>query len=388
MDGNNLDARASVVSRPRDGRPGVPGTIPRLVRRLQDFPLFAPSWQQYLVAFANAVTLTLLNLWLQNWIGYQAIALVYLLSIVLLALIISRGPILLGTLLTAAAWNFFFAPPPFAFNMSDFYDNMMLVTYFVVTLTVGHLTGHLRTQRDTELRNRLLAESERLGRSLLNSVSHELRTPIAGIQSASSSLRSCAGVPPEARTLAAEIETASLRLNRVVQSLLSAARLQSGQLRANLEWHDVADVVRSAARDAGPFLDGHPFEIRIDPDLPLARVDHVLLQQALSNLIVNAAVHTPPGTPITVSARVEPPHLLIDVADRGPGIPADQVQRLFEPFCRLPQSAPGGTGLGLAIARGFLEAQGGSIHAGPRPGGGAVFSLRLKLTPMTRVPEE
>src|SRR5258706_10837974 len=116
--------------------------------------------RQYALAFAVFIGVSLLSLGLQRWMGYQAIALIYLLSVVLLALFVSRGPILFGTVLTAAGWNFFFAPPVFAFNISDAYDNVMLLTYFTVTLTVAQLTARLRAQRDAEIQAKLLAESE------------------------------------------------------------------------------------------------------------------------------------------------------------------------------------------------------------------------------------
>ena len=129
------------------------------------------------------------NLWLQKWIGYEALALVYLLGVVLLALFVSRGPILFGAALTAVGWNFLFAPPRYSFHITGFYDKMMLATYLVVALTIGQLTARLRLQREAEIKTKLLAESERLGRTLLNSVSHELRTPISAINGAASGLR-------------------------------------------------------------------------------------------------------------------------------------------------------------------------------------------------------
>jgi two-component system sensor histidine kinase KdpD len=111
-----------------------------------------PGWQQYVLVSVVFILVSLLNLWLNRWTGYQAIALVYLLSVVLLAVLVSRAPIIFGTALTAAAWNYLFAPPRFAFNISDFYDNMMLVTYFVVTLTVTRLTNRLRQHREPQPR--------------------------------------------------------------------------------------------------------------------------------------------------------------------------------------------------------------------------------------------
>lgn len=351
-------------------------------------PTASPG-KQYSLAFAVVAAVTLLNLWLQNWIGYQAIALVYLLSVVVLSLFIARGPIFFGTVLTAAGWNYFFAPPAFAFNISDTYDNMMLLTYFVVTLTVAQLMSRLRAQRDAEVRAKLLLESERLGRTLLNSVSHELRTPIAAITTAVSSLRCSASLNGEQQNLMKEIDTASSRLNRLVQSLLSAARLQAGQIRPRLDWCDISDLVHIALRDVTELLSGHPVATKIAPAMPLVKADFVLLEQALANLIANAASHTPPGTAIQVRAETRNGALILEVADAGPGLSPDHLERVFEPFYRSDSAQRGaGVGLGLAIVRGFVETQGGSVRAMNRNGGGARFLIHLPLRGSPDLPDD
>src|ERR1043166_6328099 len=278
-------------------------------------------WRQYFLAFATFVVASLLNWWLQHWIGYQAVALVYLLAVVLLARFVSRGPIFFGTALTAAGWNFFFAPPVFAFNISDTYDNMMLLTYVVVALTLGHLTARLRAQRDAEIQAQLLVESERLGRTLLRSVSHELRTPIAAMTSATQTLRSTGALTSQQKDLLSEVESASERLNRVVQALLSAARIQSGQVRPKLDWCDVHDLVRVTLRGLQNQTQSHAVRSCIPADLPLVKADFVLLEQALANLIVNATTHTAPGTAVEISARRQGPDLVLTIADHGPGLP-------------------------------------------------------------------
>ena len=138
-----------------------------------------------MLAFVVFTVVSLLNLWLWNFIGYQATALVYLLSIVVLALFVDRGPIIFGTALTALGWAFI-APPRFTFHISEsFYDKMMVLTYnFAVALTVAQLMSRLRAQREAEIRAKLLVESERLGRTLVSLVSDGLRTPITAITGA------------------------------------------------------------------------------------------------------------------------------------------------------------------------------------------------------------
>jgi len=345
-------------------------------------------WGEYAVALGVFVGASLLNLWLQKWTGYQAIALVNLLAVVLLALFVGRGAILFGTTLTAFGWDFLFAPPRFSFHVAGFYDKMMLFTYFVVALTVGQLTARLRAQRESEIKSKLLAESERLSRTLLNSVSHELRTPISAITGAASGLRESGGLSVVQQKLVVEIETASGRLNRVVQSLLSAARIQSGQLHPKLDWCDVRDVLRAALRETAELTEGHPLETTIPAGLPLVKMDFVLMEQALANLVANAATHTPPKTPIDVTVRITPAKLVLEVGDRGPGLPPDQLDRIFDLFHRTPRAKPGGTGLGLAIVKGFIEAHGGRVQAANRSGGGALFRIVLPATNPPKLPDE
>jgi two-component system sensor histidine kinase KdpD len=188
--------------------------------------------------------------------------------------------------------------------------------------------------------------------------------------------------------LAVEIESASARLNRVVESLLSAARMRSGQLKPKMDWCDVSDLVRVALRNVRIWLDGRPIQNRVNPGLPLVKADFVLLEQALKNLLLNAAMHTPAGTPVEVGAWVEEKQLVIEVADRGPGLPAGGSVQIFEIFHRSPNAKPGGMGLGLAIVKGFVEAQGGMIIAANRSGGGAAFRISLPEIETPKLMEE
>ncbi len=343
---------------------------------------------QYSMAFGTFVAVSLLNIWLEDLIGYQAIALVYLLAVVVLALFVNRGPLIFGTALTALGWCFLAAPPRYTFHISSFYDKMMFATYFVVALTIGQLTTRLRAHREAEIKTKLIAESERLSRTLLNSVSHELRTPIATITGAASGLCASGTLTPMQQKLATEIESASARLNRVVQSLLSAARLQSGQVRPKLDWCDITDLVQIALRDVTNMTANHPVGVKLAAGLPLVKMDVILMGQAVANLLANAAAHTPPGTPVEISARIEGNNLALEVSDSGPGLPPDQLDRIFDLFHRLPTARPGGTGLGLAIVKGFVEAQGGRVKAANRPGGGAVFTIWMPASDAPDLPEE
>lgn len=228
---------------------------------------------------------------------------------------------------------------------------------------------------------KLLAESERLSNALLNSISHELRTPLAAITSATSTLVETRDAPEQLRrSMIAEIQEASARLNRLVGNLLDVTRLESGHVQARLDWCDVGDLVQSTVRALERELQGRDVKVAVAKDLPLARLDFTLMQQALSNLLLNAAVHTPPGTPILIQARQEEGMLELNVADHGPGLPPELLPRIFDKFVRAPDAPAGGSGLGLAIVKGFVEAQGGHISIANGPGGGATFSIRVPQT--------
>ena len=225
---------------------------------------------------------------------------------------------------------------------------------------------------------RLLAESEKFSRTLLNSISHELRTPLAASTSAASALASAdAATPEQRRALLDEILEANARLNRVVGNLLDVARLESGKVRPHLDWHDARDLVQTTLRELKRELAAHPVKLDLPPAPLLVRLDFSLVQHALGNLLLNAACHTPAGTPVQVQAQLTGDCLLLTVADRGPGIPVEWLPRIFDKFFRAPNAPTGGSGLGLTIVKGLVEAHGGTVSANNRPGGGAIFSLRL-----------
>jgi two-component system sensor histidine kinase KdpD len=147
-----------------------------------------------------------------------------------------------------------------------------------------------------------------------------------------------------------------------------------------MDWCDVADLVQVTVKDIAKELAQHKVTVGLAERLPLVRMDFVLMQQVLTNLLLNAAVHTPPGTPVQVNAAVEADTLILAVADNGPGLPPDALPLIFDKFYRAPAAPAGGTGLGLAIVKGFVEAQAGQVKAENRPGGGAVFTIRMPIT--------
>ena len=490
--------------------------------------LEAESPRGYLAALGVVAGVTAVNALLRSEMGYQSLALIYLLSVVVLAMFVARGPTLFAATVTALLWDYLFVPPRYTFYIRETTDLMLFFTYFVVALAMGHLAARLRAQqaaerhreqratalyfltrelagatdfaellaiiirevgkafraavalslpgdtahdsptpffasswplsekeqsvaawafrrrqpagrgtdtlpaaeglhlplvaddravgllslrfedpgpldpaqrdlleafvrqialvldrqrlRDREQDAKLVAESERLSKTLLNSISHEMRTPVAAIASAASNMAEGLANPPELqKAMLGEIQEAARRLNRLIGNLLDMTRLETGHVKPKLDWSDVADLVQVTLKHLSRELSRHPVKTAVAPGLPLARLDFVLMQQALTNLLLNAASHTPPGTLVEVGAAVVDQRLVLSVADRGPGLLAESLPRLFDKFFRAPNAPAGGTGLGLSIVKGFVEAQGGQVKAENRPGGGAVFSLSIPL---------
>ncbi len=521
------DIDVSLVSGDDEARP----------KRAVRLPERHSGWQPYVGAAVVVAAAIAVNLLLQPFISYEAVALLLLLVVIVLPLYFGRGPVLLAATLSALLWDLLFIPPRFTFLINKLEDVLLLVLYFVIALVAGSLTTRLRSQQQMlqrreertralyslvrefapletidaviktavehlgaafdadvaivlasgpdrlaeaahpastfELNDRefeaavwsysrqreagrstdtlpavmgtyrplrapgsvvgvaglrlrgdravtaeqepfleallaqvalaieherlseaqeravLLTESERLYKTLLNSVSHELRTPIAAITGASSTLRVLADEQVEARSaLASEIQLAAERLNRLVENLLDMSRLESGMLRLRLEWCDIADLIAVTVQRARPLLERQAFAVDVAPGLPLVQMDYVLVEQVLINLLHNAAVYAPPGTQVQLSARQDGAWLALIVADRGPGLPADALERIFDKFYRVPGAAAGGTGLGLSIARGIIEAHGGTLVAENQPEGGARFTLRLPMTTPPPLPAE
>jgi two-component system sensor histidine kinase KdpD len=226
------------------------------------------------------------------------------------------------------------------------------------------------------------AETERARSALLSSVSHDLRTPLAAITGAASNLRDDPGTLPPGtrRELADTIAEEAERLNRLIGDLLEMTRLESGALKVRKEWHSLEEIVGAALVRLETSLGDRPIRLSIPRDLPLVPLDDVLFERVVWNLVENADKYTPAGLAIDVSAVIADHTLRFEVADRGPGLPVGEEQRVFEKFYRGPATAhAAGVGLGLAICRGIVQAHGGRISAANRDGGGAVFSVWLPL---------
>jgi two-component system sensor histidine kinase KdpD len=233
-------------------------------------------------------------------------------------------------------------------------------------------------------RARLAVESDRLRSALLTSISHDLRTPLASILGAAGSLRSYPHLLDEAaqKELVATIQDEGERLNRFISNLLDMTRLEFGGLAANASLVDLGEITGSAIERASKILGRHRIEVELAADLPMLRLDPVLFEQVLFNLLDNAAKYSPDGSTIRLQSWRSGESVVLQVLDEGPGIPEEDLEKVFDKFYRVRKldTQRAGTGLGLAICRGFVEALNGTIVAANRPGrSGAVFAITLPI---------
>ena len=233
-------------------------------------------------------------------------------------------------------------------------------------------------------RAKLAAEADRLRSALLNSLSHDLKTPLAAIMGAAGMLKEFDGtLAGDSRSeLLGTVLDESERLNRFIANLLDMTRLESGAMAPNAALHYLGDVVGSALRRAAKIVAEHRMDVDIPHDLPMLKLDPVLFEQVLFNLLDNAAKYAPPDTTIRLQGWADGTTIVLQVMDEGPGIPDADIDRVFDSFYRVRKGdqVRAGTGLGLAICRGFVEAMGGTIASAnriDRPG--AIFTIRMPL---------
>lgn len=341
----------------------------------------AARQNEYLTAVAGVIALTIACWAITPLTGYAAIALIFLLGVLLAGMVLHLGPVLVVAALSALSWNFLFIPPRFTLHIAKLEDALMFATYFIVAVTVGSLTARLREREHLAAQIRVAEEAERLRKSLLDCVSHELKTPVAAISAASEALLHRAGAHEGDLThqLAVEIQAGSRRLNRVVDNLLDMTRLESGVIEPKREWCDLRDLVQTALEMERESLEGRALSTDIGDESPLVFVDHRLLVEALAKLFGNAARYTPSGAAIGVSAQCSEGMLVLSVSDGGPGLTSGDEEKVFEKFYRGDGAKAGGLGLGLSIARGFVEAHGGKLTAENRSEGGARFTITLPV---------
>ena len=345
-------------------------------------------WAGYSGAAAATVAATLIGLAMRPHFELVNIAMVYLLAVVAVALRFTRAPTILASVLSVVAFDYFFVPPSGTFSVED---PQYLVTFTMmlgVGLIISQLTASVRARAQAQARLALETETERIRNALLSSISHDLRTPLAVICGASSSLaeRGERLGPDERRALAKSIFDHAGDMSELLAKVLDMTRLQSGSIALQRDWASLSEILGAVLQRLRERLATHMVMVELPDDLPLVRVDSVLIEQVLTNLLENAAKHTPPRTLIRVRAQAAGDAMTVSVEDFGPGLPDGDLEQLFGKFERGGAGAGGGMGLGLAICRAIVRLHSGAIWVERLPGSGTAFRFTLPLEPVPEVP--
>jgi two-component system sensor histidine kinase KdpD len=336
-------------------------------------------WSGLGTAAAALAVATLGLLPLRDLFAISTTGLLFLIPVLIAAVIGDLWSSLAAAVVADLLVNFFFIPPFHTFRVHSPDDVLLLVVYLLVAVAVSLAIDIAVRYRTTagELADHAtrLAEIDQLRTALLAAVSHDLRTPLAGIKAAISTLREPeVDIPTdEQRELLTTVEESTDQLTALVDNLLSAGRLQAGQL--SLHPQPVAlDGIAAAALLAT----GAEAVLDVPDDLPLVHADPGLLEQVIINLVRNAQ-QADPAWPIRLTGRLHDNRAELAVIDRGPGLADTQWQAMFTPFHRPGDHSPSGLGLGLTVVKGFTEAMGGHIQPSHTPGGGLTMTLSLPL---------
>ena len=336
-------------------------------------------------AWAAGATLaaTLVAFGVDAYFHVVNVALVYLLGVVLVALRFGRGPVIAVSVLNVAAFNYFFVPPRGTFHVEDPQYVLTFAMMLAVGLVISGLTERVRARARAQAALEIEAETERIRSALLASISHDLRTPLAVITGSASTLaeRGERLAAEERSALAQSIYEQARDVSELVTKVLQMTRLESGSIRLERDWGSVSEIAEAVLRRLRERLATHLLMVDMADDLPLVRMDAALIEQVLGNLLENAARHTPPRTLVRLRAHVAAAEVVVSVEDFGPGLPAGELERVFDKFHR-------GAGLGLAICRAIVLLHGGRIWAERLPGVGTAFRFALPLEAQPSMPAE
>jgi len=318
---------------------------------------------------------TLLCAALFRRVSESNLVLVFLAGVVYIATRYGKGPSALASVLSVLSFDFFFVAPTFSFAIQDTQYLLTFAVMLAVALVVSSLA--LAAKRNAEAR--IQVEAEKLRNTLLSAISHDLRTPLAAIKGATSLLLQSPGLDPGVRLdLLSSIHEEADYINRMVTNLLDLTPLESGGVALEKEPEALEEIVGTVADLLEKGLRDHPLAIRLPTDLPMIPMDAVLIQQVLFNLLNNAIGHTASGTALELSASADGGGVTVEVADRGPGIPAGEERKIFDKFHRVTaEGKRSGMGLGLSLCEAIIRLHGGRIWAENRPDGGAVFRFTL-----------
>lgn len=343
----------------------------------------------YLCAVVGALTATGIGVLMVPRFDLVNVAMVYLLAVVLVALTFNRAASILSALLCVLAFDLVFVPPRGRLTVDD---TQYLLTFAIMVVVALIISGLMeRDRREEQARTRLLVETEteRLRSTLLASISHDLRTPLTVMAGASSALveGSETLAEEERLALARSIHEQARTMSEQVTKVLQMTRLETGAITVERDWASLREIAGAVLMRLAERLAAHRLLVNLPEDLPLIRVDAGLIDQVLSNLLENAARHTPPGTVVRLRAEREVGEIVVSVEDFGPGIDPRDMHRLFAKFQRgAGEGASGSVGLGLAIARAIINLHGGRTWAEAMPGSGTAFRFALPISDVPAPP--
>lgn len=314
------------------------------------------------------------------------VALLFLLAVLVVAAASTRTVAIIVSLLAFVCFNFFFLPPVGTFAISKGDDLVALLALLAVSLIGSHLSHQSRERGRAALalaQERNEAEIARRNAdakaALVSSISHDLKTPLTALTVSAGHL-GMPGLTEEERSEQLRLVQAELaRLKRLFDSIIDMASVETRSLTAELEWVHPADIVEAACQHAETALQSREIDIRDESGDQVVHLDPRITSAALAHVLENAAMYSPPSSPVSIQINVTGDHLALAVRDRGPGLPPDELDRIFDRFYRGTGTAPNhfSSGMGLAITRGLLAIQGGRIRAGNHPDGGAIFTLEV-----------
>lgn len=349
------------------------------------------TWTGYAWAIGATIACTLAGWAMHGRFDLVNIAMVYLLAVVIIALRFRRGPAIVASILSVAAFDVLFVPPQGTFTIEDMQYLLTFAIMLAVGLIVSDLTESVHRRARAQAKAEMDVETERIRSTLLASISHDLRTPLAIMSGASSSLaeRGEQLGAAERQALARSVYEQARAMSEQVDKVLQMTRLETDTMALERDWGSLGEIAGAVLRRLKDRLAAHHVVVELPDDLPLVRVDAGLLEQALGNLLENAASYTPRGTVVRLRAERRADELTVSVEDFGPGLAAADVERVFAKFHRGVSEGPGGgMGLGLAICRAIVKLHGGRAWAEQLPAGGTAFRFSLPLEEAPPMPEE
>lgn len=329
--------------------------------------------------FSTVIIVSTLFFFSIGFAGYHLVALALLMLLSVFAMLFDIVPVLSAAILSALIWNYFFIPPTFTFHIDNTEDNLFFFMYFLVASINAVFTYKIRKAYKQNAKVEQEKNALKLYDTVFNSLSHELKTPVSVLITGVETLKDSDAVLTDVQkqNVLQEMDLASNRLNHQIENLLNMSRLESGFLEARPDWCDINETITNLIKKLFNVDEQNRISFNINNQLPLFKLDAGFFGLILFNLVKNALQYSANDKKVFISVSDVGSSVLVEVSDMGKGFPDEELQNVFQKFYRLPNTQTGGTGLGLSIAKGFTEAQKGSIKIENKTEGGAKLSFSI-----------